>query len=109
DYKGVLPYASELFGICQPLLGWKSRIIQRRYDRFRASLYGQLANRVLGGVRTPVEVKLTAAGGSVLSPEAAGATFEVSKLAPIDLSRASEAFVSKTIATIPIRARRHAS
>ena len=32
DYKGVLPYASELFGIYQPLLGWKSRIIQRRYD-----------------------------------------------------------------------------
>src|ERR1700738_3664223 len=26
DYKGILPYASELFGIYQPLLGWKSRI-----------------------------------------------------------------------------------
>jgi hypothetical protein len=26
DYKGILPYASQLFGIYQPLLGWKSRI-----------------------------------------------------------------------------------
>lgn len=26
DYKGIPPYASQLFGIYQPLLGWKSRI-----------------------------------------------------------------------------------
>lgn len=25
EYKGVLPYSSELFGVYQPLLGWKSR------------------------------------------------------------------------------------
>ena len=24
-YKGVLPYASELFGVYQPLIGWKSK------------------------------------------------------------------------------------
>ena len=29
-YATVLPYASELFGIYQPLLGWKSRRIQAR-------------------------------------------------------------------------------
>ncbi len=27
DYKGILPYASELFGIYQPLLGWRSKLI----------------------------------------------------------------------------------
>jgi len=32
DYTTVLPYASELFGIYQPLLGWKS---QRLADRFQ--------------------------------------------------------------------------
>src|SRR6188474_2391458 len=30
-YATVLPYASELFGIYQPLLGWKSRRIQARF------------------------------------------------------------------------------
>ena len=31
-FKGRLPYASELFGVYQPLLGWKSKIIQRRLE-----------------------------------------------------------------------------
>lgn len=31
-YKTTLPYASELFGVYQPLIGWKS---QRHIDRFR--------------------------------------------------------------------------
>lgn len=30
-YTSVLPYASELFGVYQPLLGWKSRRIEERY------------------------------------------------------------------------------
>ena len=30
DYKSVLPYASELFGIYQPLIGWKSKRIRDR-------------------------------------------------------------------------------
>jgi len=33
DYTSILPYASELFGIYQPLLGWKSK---RTADRFAA-------------------------------------------------------------------------
>jgi hypothetical protein len=32
DYTSVLPYASELFGVYQPLLGWRSR---RTIDRIR--------------------------------------------------------------------------
>lgn len=31
DYTSVLPYASELFGIYQPLLGWKSKRIENRF------------------------------------------------------------------------------
>ncbi|HEY0346659.1 MAG TPA: hypothetical protein VGC60_00770 [Pyrinomonadaceae bacterium] len=31
DYTGVLPYASEMFGIYQPLLGWKSKRIEQRF------------------------------------------------------------------------------
>jgi hypothetical protein len=33
DYKGVLPYASELFGVYQPLLGWKSKRHARRFSQ----------------------------------------------------------------------------
>ena len=32
SYAGVLPYASELFGVYQPLLGWKSKRSQERFD-----------------------------------------------------------------------------
>jgi hypothetical protein len=39
-FKGRLPYASELFGIYQPLMGWKSKIIQRRLDQTALSLAG---------------------------------------------------------------------
>ena len=30
-YRSVLPYASEMFGVYQPLLGWKSKRIQERF------------------------------------------------------------------------------
>jgi hypothetical protein len=33
DYTSVLPYASEVFGIYQPLLGWKSKRIARRFEQ----------------------------------------------------------------------------
>jgi hypothetical protein len=33
DYTTILPYASELFGIYQPLLGWKSKRIAARFNK----------------------------------------------------------------------------
>ncbi|MEA2781757.1 MAG: hypothetical protein QOK29_3301, partial [Rhodospirillaceae bacterium] len=30
DYVSVLPYASELFGVYQPLIGWRSKRRLRR-------------------------------------------------------------------------------
>ncbi len=47
DYKGILPYASELFGVYQPLLGWRSAIIKDRYNRFQSKLYSEIAQPVL--------------------------------------------------------------
>lgn len=32
EYTSVLPYASELFGIYQPILGWKSKFSKRRFE-----------------------------------------------------------------------------
>lgn len=31
-FKGSLPYASELSGVYQPLIGWKSRLMTRRFE-----------------------------------------------------------------------------
>ncbi len=35
DYKGVLPYASEIFGVYQPLIGWKSA---RKVNRIKEAV-----------------------------------------------------------------------
>ncbi len=48
-YRGVLPYDSELFGVYQPLLGWKSARQQKRVDdgawARRAGILSELAKR----------------------------------------------------------------
>ena len=96
DYKGILPYASELFGIYQPLLGWKSRIIRKRYERIRSSLYNELAARALIGARSPVQVQ---ARDVRATPRVGTAklSFKVSQLAPLDLNRTLEPHVAATI------------
>lgn len=33
NYTSILPYASEIFGIYQPLLGWKSKRIEKRFNK----------------------------------------------------------------------------
>ena len=33
NYTTVLPYDSEMFGVYQPLLGWKSKRIAERFSR----------------------------------------------------------------------------
>jgi hypothetical protein len=38
QYQGVLPYASESFGVYQPLLGWRSKLKQQRLDRERIDI-----------------------------------------------------------------------
>jgi hypothetical protein len=96
-FKGILPYASEVFGIYQPLLGWKSRRIAKRYERFRASLYNELAARVLVNSRAPVEVQLRDARTSTDTSRAAEVAFSVSKLVPLDLDLASTPRLSTTI------------
>ena len=37
SYTGVLPFASELYGVYQPLLGWKSSAIKSRFSQAGAS------------------------------------------------------------------------
>jgi hypothetical protein len=57
-FQGSLPYSSELFGVYQPLLGWKSRRIKRRYkqvaDTFRRELIAYITAKVFPDVRVEV-------------------------------------------------------
>ena len=44
SYTGVLPYSSEIFGVYQPLIGWKSaRKINRIRDAVRIEKIGLLS------------------------------------------------------------------
>src|SRR6185437_17155144 len=45
DYVSVLPYASELFGIYQPLIGWKSK---RRLRRIHVGIKSELQAKLMG-------------------------------------------------------------
>lgn len=52
DYTSVLPYASEMFGVYQPLLGWKSKRIEERiskaYQNDKSQLIDTLVRRFTG-------------------------------------------------------------
>lgn len=52
NYTTVLPYASELFGIYQPLIGWKSKRIIERYQKGlendKAAILNRLKSRFAG-------------------------------------------------------------
>lgn len=55
QYVNVLPYASEMFGIYQPLLGWKSKRITERFqkglDQDKAQILRTLAREMAASVK----------------------------------------------------------
>lgn len=61
-FKGRLPYASELFGIYQPLLGWKSKLTVDRMSRGEDTVFRSLTERALARVAANVVVTLSADG-----------------------------------------------
>ena len=52
DYTSVLPYASEMFGVYQPMIGWRSKRMLRRYklglDESHRSLLQSFAKNFTG-------------------------------------------------------------
>jgi hypothetical protein len=53
DYTSVLPYASEMFGIYQPLLGWKSKRIagfEQGFQNDKLGLIDKLKTHFTGQV-----------------------------------------------------------
>jgi hypothetical protein len=60
DYKDVLPYASEIFGVYLPLLGWKSKRIARRFEHG----YLGFRDRILSSIAAKLRPEYTAQFGS---------------------------------------------
>lgn len=96
DYTGTLPYASELFGIYQPLLGWKSQIIAQRFEKSRARAYTAIATKALNQLHTAVEVRASSEGRDVFS-RSGRARFAISNLKPADLDARARPVVSAAI------------
>ncbi|MGO4187383.1 hypothetical protein [Pseudarthrobacter sp. TAF60_1] len=57
DYTSVLPYASEMFGVYQPLLGWKSTRIAQRFVAGYANDKSSLIERLKTRFAAIVEVR----------------------------------------------------
>ena len=72
SYKGVLPSASEMFGIYQPLLGWKSMRMQHRIDHGVRSRLGEVLGRLTGSIQPNYTARFAAAD-CTLSVEGIGA------------------------------------
>src|SRR4051812_33906716 len=51
DYTSILPYASELFGVYQPLIGWRSK---RQLDRIKFGI-AQEKSTLIGRLRAYFE------------------------------------------------------
>lgn len=84
-FKGTLPYASELFGIYQPLLGWKSKQTAERFERQLVPAYDAVGSKFLTAVAAPVQVALRDFARGVEGRRQA--VFDVQDLAPLVLDQ----------------------
>lgn len=75
NYTSILPYSSELFGIYQPLLGWKSKRLEERFDTGLAndkiSVLNKLKNEFNGLVEVTYKagkpIKINVKPGTLIS------------------------------------------
>jgi hypothetical protein len=58
DYSSVLPYASELFGVYQPMIGWRSKRMQQRREAGTDAARADLLSRYLGAFRGQYQVDI---------------------------------------------------
>src|SRR5262252_5300662 len=56
QYVNVLPYASEMFGIYQPLLGWKSKRITERFQKGLDQDKGQILRTLARELSASVKI-----------------------------------------------------
>ncbi|HKX33666.1 MAG TPA: peptidoglycan-binding protein [Blastocatellia bacterium] len=59
DYTSVLPYASQMFGVYQPLLGWKSKRIEERFEKGYQNDRAHMLNKLTTEFTGIVDVQYT--------------------------------------------------
>ena len=85
-YKGILPYASELFGVYQPLLGWKSARKTKRIQAALNSAKTQFMQNLLKNYKPDVSIEF-APNGNVLQRKIETGNLFKNKLNPQNESR----------------------
>lgn len=68
-YKGILPYASEMFGVYQPLLGWKSKRIEERFRKGFLNDQRKLLETLAGKFKPNTMVDFTTIADCTLNRE----------------------------------------
>lgn len=69
DFKGTVPFASEILGICQPLRRWKFRMIGNRFAKLRNALYTEVAEQEWSSQGAPLPRQLDRATGAELAAD----------------------------------------
>jgi hypothetical protein len=96
DYKGVRPYASEIFGVYQPLLGWRSKRIEGRIQQGSRQRFSDLLRHAMVTLQPRVEVKF--------DPEDKGLQVEELRPgAPTGKPAFAGAVVDEVVTTLPAR------
>jgi hypothetical protein len=79
QFKFILPYASEIFGVYQPLIGWRSRRKRLRFERAFARDRAKILRDVLDNISPNVELQGIARRAAT---NAAGSSLEIGGLEP---------------------------
>ena len=58
-YTTILPYASEIFGVYQPMLGWRSKSIRERMEKGFANDVSRLFDSLYGKFKGRFELSST--------------------------------------------------
>jgi hypothetical protein len=64
NLKGIMPDASEMWGIYQPLRRWKFRMIGNRFGKFRNAIYPKLAEQAWSSQHAPLQRQLNRQTGA---------------------------------------------
>ena len=83
DFTGIMPSTNDYFGICQPLLRWKSRIFGNRFDRFRNAVCPNPAEQARTPQPTPLQVPLDPVTGAQLTTDSGPQAPGISDLEPV--------------------------
>ncbi|GFG49028.1 hypothetical protein CQY20_22955 [Mycolicibacterium agri] len=92
QYTNIIPYASEIFGVYQPMLGWRAKRMTRRWERGFSADLSRAFDSLYKKFRADFEFRL----------DERGSLADIAKLAPAQLidaeTRVGRSFVMESIA-----------